>query len=242
MQKVLIIPDCHVPYHNKKAWNLVLQVAKKWKPDMCVLMGDWVDFYSISSHQKTLKKRDFKREITSANKELDKLDTILGNRTKKVYIEGNHENRLDRYLMDKAPDLLDFVKTKELLQLEPRGWKHIPYKMDFKIGDLYLTHDIGVAGKNAAFRAADAYQANIITGHTHRMVYVGQGNVRGKSFISASFGWLGDHRQAEYMYRVKAARDWVLGFGVAYITDKGRAHVVPVSIVNGECVVEGKKY
>jgi len=242
MKRVLIIPDCHIPYHNKKAWNLVLKVAKKWNPDVCVVLGDWVDFYSVSSHQKTLERRNFKQEISLANKEMDKLDKALGNSTKKVYIAGNHENRLERYLMDKAPDLLDFVKPEELLKLGVRNWEYVSYRRDFKIGNLYLTHDIGHAGKNAAFRAADVYQANIVTGHTHRMIYVAQGNIKGRIFISTSFGWLGDWKQAEYMHRAKSVTDWTLGFGVAYIENDGTSHIRPIPIIKGKCVVDGKIY
>jgi len=166
----------------------------------------------------------------------------LGNRTKKVYIEGNHENRLERYLKDKAPDLLDFVTPDKLLNLEDREWEYIPYRKDFKIGNLFLTHDIGHAGRNAAFKASDVYQTNIVTGHTHRMAYFAQGNIRGKTFISASMGWLGDWRRADYMHRVKAVKDWTLGFGTAYIEKDGTAHIQPIPILKGKCVIDGKIY
>ena len=56
------------------------------------------------------------------------------------------------------------------------------------------------------------------------------------------FGWLGDVRQVDYMFRVKANRDWALGFGVGYVRDNGFVYLQPVPIVEGSCCVEGKLF
>lgn len=242
LRRVLIVPDTHIPYHNRAAWNLLLDVAKRWKPHACVMLGDWVDFYSVSSHQKDPGKRNFKKEIAVANQELDRLDKALPADCDKIYIAGNHENRLERYLLDKAPDLFGIVSVSGLLNLEARGWEWVPYRKDFKIGKLFATHDVGSAGKYATARAADAYQTHIVTGHTHRISYIVQGNIRGAPFVSASLGWLGDWRSASYMYRVKATKDWALGFGICYLEADGTPHVRPVPILGGRVVIGGKIY
>jgi hypothetical protein len=44
------------------------------------------------------------------------------------------------------------------------------------------------------------------------------------------------------MFRVKANRDWALGFGVGYVRDNGFVYLQPVPIVENSCCVEGKLF
>jgi hypothetical protein len=161
----------------------------------------------------------------------------------KVIVEGNHEDRLPRYLADKAPDLFDLedLQPKRLFGFE--DWTYRPYRSDYRLGKLYAVHDIGYAGRYAAQRVLDTYQHNVISGHTHRLSYVVEGNAAGESHVSATLGWLGDASAADYMHRVKAMRDWQLGFGVGWLVpNTGVVHMQPVPIVKYKCVVGGKEY
>lgn len=239
MKKILFIPDSHIPYHDKKAWALMLKAAKVFKPDIINIQGDFADFYAVSSHSKNPnRKRNLEFEVDAVNKALDQLDTIGAK--KKIYVSGNHEDRLERYLQDKAPELFNVVKIPDLLDLKERGWQYVPYKSDTRIGKLYSTHDTGCAGRSAVFRNVDAYQHNVVTGHTHRLAYIVEGNAKGEAHVSASFGWLGDVRTVDYMQRITAARSWALGFGVGYLLDSGVVHVTPIPIVNYGIIIEGK--
>lgn len=242
LKKLLIIPDSHIPYHDKKAVQLLYKVAKSYKPDIIVVLGDYADFYSVSSHSKDPNRvNKLEYELQAVNAELDELDSLKAKQ--KVFIAGNHENRLERYLAEKAPELFNVVTIPELLKLKQRKWTYVPYKMDYKIGQVYWTHDVGTAGRSAVFNALGTYQGNIVTGHTHRLAYIIEGNARGKPHVSASFGWLGDARKADYMHRVKAARDWALGFGIGYMDDStGNVYLNPVPIVGYTCVVEGELF
>ncbi len=241
MKKILIIPDTHVPYHDKRAFDLVLKVGRDQKPDFVVTQGDFADFYSVSSHSKDPnRKRNLEFEIDEVNKELDKIDK-LGAKVN-VFVAGNHEDRLERFLKDKAPELFNMVRVTQLFKIKERGWRYVPYKSDTHIGKLYFTHDTGTAGATAHAKALDDYQYNIAIGHTHRMGYTIKGNARGEPHVGAMFGWLGDVKQVDYMHRIKASRDWCLGFGFGYLTDNGVVHVQPVPIINYTCVVGGKLY
>jgi hypothetical protein len=176
--------------------------------------------------------------VRSAVREMNSLGA-----TNKVFIEGNHEDRLPRYLADKAPELydLDALQIPHLFGLQ--GWVHRKYREDYKLGKLYAVHDIGYAGRYTAQRVLDTYQHNVVSGHTHRLSYCVEGNAAGESHMSATLGWLGDARAADYMHRIKAMKDWQLSFGVGWLTPKtGVVHVQPVPIVNYKCVVGGKEY
>jgi hypothetical protein len=150
MKAVHIQPDLHAPFHNKKAWRLNLKVAEARETAVYISLGDFIDNYSISSHQKNPDKRELllQDEVDNANERLDELDTILP-KARKIFIAGNHEDRLDRYIAHRAPDLFGMVTTAQLLNLKKRGWEYVPYREHIKVGHVYYTHDTGKAGASA---------------------------------------------------------------------------------------------
>ena len=237
----LLIPDCHIPNHDERAFAVMLRVAAALKPSTIVILGDFADAETLSAHPPTAPgERDFDSEVDAVRVALDRLDKCGARR--KVYIEGNHEFRLDRYLMGNAPPLFRHVRWQNVLELHRRGWEWVPYRKSVRVGKLNLTHDVGTAGMNAHRVAAKAFGGSAAIGHTHRMAYEVTGRFNGKPYLAAMFGWLGDAaKAATYIHEAKAS-DWVHGFGVFYMEPNGIVHVQPVPIVDGRCVVNGKLY
>lgn len=242
LEPILIVSDAHIPYHDKKAFALMLGVAKDLKPKHIYIIGDFVDFYAVSSHSKSPKRSlQLAEELKAGEAALDQLDKLGAEN--KVYIGGNHEDRMQRYLQDKAPELFDVVSVPDLLHLKQHGWEYVPYKKHTKLGKMHFTHDVGSAGRNAIFKCLDTYQHSVVTGHTHRLAYIVEGNAVGESKVSAQFGWLGDSRSVDYMQHAKVLKDWALGFGVGYYDPTSKlVYLTPVPIVNYTAVVNGKLY
>ncbi len=239
MKRILLVPDAHHPYHDRRAWATMLAAGRAFKPDWIVILGDFGDFYCISDHRRDPRRNALlRREVQGILRGLDDLDALGARR--KDYILGNHEDRLERYLIDRAPELFDVVNVPDLLELGRRGWNVIPYRDHLQVGKAYFTHDVGSAGRRAHEGAADAYQANAGIGHTHRAAITYVGNQRGSAHFGAMFGWLGDARKAEYLHRAKRARDWCHAFGLAYLEPQGRIHVQLVPIIAGTALVEGQ--
>jgi predicted phosphodiesterase len=240
---LFFLSDLHCPYHHKKGVEVALRAMKRFKPDVVVSMGDFMDFFSVSSYSKDpTRALRLDKEVEDATILLDRIDKLTPG-ARRIYISGNHEDRLQRYLQDKAPELVAFIDVQKLLGLKERGWEHVPYKKSMRLGKLNLTHDVGTAGRTAVFRALEAYQSPIVTGHTHRMAYVVEGNARDETQVSAMFGWLGDVSQVDYMHEVQAKKNWTLGFGYGYLDkSNGLVYLVPVPIIRGTCVVEGRLY
>lgn len=242
LEKILFIPDCHFPYQDVLAFDLMMEAMLDFKPDHVIILGDFIDMYSVSSHDKNPKRAmKLEEEITAS---VDALWRVKGLGAKNnVYISGNHEDRLTRYLMQKAPELWDRINVPSVLALDKLGFEYVPYKSDYTLGKLRMTHDTGKAGANAHKQAVDAYHRSVIIGHTHRMGYIIQGDVSGDKHVGAMFGWLGDVKQVDYMHNINVVKDWTHGFGIGYLNPKnGYVYVVPVPIVNYSCVVEGKLY
>lgn len=242
LSPILVVPDVHAPFHDADAWKLMIDVARDLQPETIVLIGDLMDCFCISSHSKS-PERVFrlKDEVLVARGLLDDLDS-LGAKDK-VFLEGNHEDRLARYISDKAPELYGLIDIPKLLELKDRDWEWVPYRQDTRLGSIYYTHDVGFFGKYSVYRTLEAYQHSNVTGHTHRLAYIVGGNAAGESQIGASFGWLGDVSQITYTHQAKAKRDWALGFGVGYLDKQnGHTHFQPIPIVDNRCVFNGKLY
>lgn len=236
--RVLLIPDCHIPYHDQKAFTVMLKAAEVFKPDTIIILGDWMDFYCLSEFDKHPgRASQLDQELQVGNECLTLLDRLGA--TKKVYIAGNHEDRLDRYLARRAPEFHGMVKLEETLKLRERGWQFVPYKQHYKLGEIYLTHDTGRAGRYAAYQSMTDVGDNTVIGHTHRLSYVIEGNAKGKAHVGAMFGWLGDFEKVDYMHSIRAKRDWAHGFGVGYVEPNGVVHLRPIPIVEGACVIDG---
>lgn len=242
LESILFVSDAHHPFADYRAWSLMLKAAKDLKPTHIVIIGDFMDMYAVSSHSKDPKRSGMlTKEVEVGLKALNQLDALGAKH--KIFIGGNHEDRLERYLQEKAPELYDFINVPSMLGLRDKGWKYIPYKSDYKLGKLWLTHDCGTAGRNAIFKAMDTYQHSTITGHSHRLAYIVEGNATGEVKLAAAFGWLGDARKVDYMQKQLVLKNWTLGFGIGYLNPvTGTVYTVPVPIVNYSCMVNGKLY
>lgn len=242
LAKILIVPDCHHPFVDRDAWSLMLRAAHGFKPDIIICLGDFADFYSVSSHSKDpTRVNQLEQEIEATKYALKQLNLVGA--TDKYFIAGNHEDRLSRYLQEHAPALFDTVRVPDVLGLTELGWNYTPYKDFLRIGKLHFTHDTGTAGANAHRQASGVFQGSVVIGHTHRLAYDVQGNADGPSMVMAMFGWLGDFEAVDYMHKAKSRREWVHGFGVGYLRrSTGIVYLQPVPIVNKTCAVEGKLY
>lgn len=245
LHKILIIPDVHVPYHLEMAWRTALCVGRDWKPDIAVILGDFPDFYQVSSHPKDPSRKlgfDVELEITLA--ELNRFHSLSIPRV--IYCEGNHETRFQRLVNSMAPALANVTgiasNARQLLDVKSRfGWEWVPYGHHASIGKLNFMHDAGHAGMYAAKQSVAAFGGNIIFGHTHRAGAHYESTVNGDRHVGWTMGWLGDPEAIDYRHRARVLRESQHGFGIAYVepaTGLGWAHFVP--IINGRAVVDGQ--
>lgn len=243
LERILFIPDTHAPFHDRRAFRLMLEVADYFDFDYVVVLGDFYDFYCVSAHSKDPnRKNTLDKELQEAWGMLE--DIALTNEDARlIYVAGNHEERLERYLAAHAPELYNIVTIPNLLALENQGWEYVPYRDETMIGKLHLTHDTGRHGKHAVYNSVQDYQHNVVIGHVHKVGLIVDGNVAGENHVGACFGWLGDAEKADYMHRVKAIRDFHLGFGVGYKEKRtGNVWLSPLPIINYTVVVEGKRF
>lgn len=243
MKKSLIIPDCHIPAHNVRAYALMLKVAKDFKPDEIVILGDFGDFYSVNAHGKSPNmEHNLKREVRAVTEKLRELETLFPN-AKKVFCVGNHCHRVARYISDKAPELFGLVTLEDLLGLQ--GWTVVPYtpaQLYPVLGTkLYARHEPYGSGDHCAHATLSKGMASFVYGHTHREDSSHTVSVTGKDFRAYCPGWLGEKTRPEFSY-MKGHSKWTLGFGLAYGLPNGNFFYRQVDISSSKCIFDGKLY
>lgn len=237
MTTIAVVPDTHVPYHDEAAWGLALRALRAIKPDRIVVIGDFPDFYAVSFHSKDPRRRALLREETDAAKR--ELRRLRGLSDTLDYTEGNHENRLERYLCDRAPALFGLVTSRELLGCDDGAWTWHPYRQILKIGKCHFVHEVGLAGKQAASRSLDAFQGNLVIGHTHRGGIAYDGTMRGDRYFCLNVGWLGDPREIDYAHQT-VVRSWQHGLGLVQQDSKGNSWATFCPMIAGKIRIAGR--
>jgi len=229
-RKVLSFGDAHGEYVDDKAYNLMLRYAKKWKPDEIIINGDMVDFYALSKFDKNPERRTTtQQEIYMAQELLGKVRSAAPT-AKIVYLKGNHEDRLQKFLW-RNPELhgMDALDLKELLGLKELGIKYVDATTDYwkatsghyKIGDLLVMHgDNRLNGAStsryagySAKNTMNTLQHSVLLGHTHRAAIVYQTNPSG-IMVGIEGGCL---------CQKTGTANWQQGF-VTFEVDKGRTY------------------
>jgi hypothetical protein len=239
VERLLVIPDLHAPYHDRQAWRVVLEAGRELRPTRIIVLGDFADAWCVSDHDKSPRRaNDLEVELEVVRECRADLDA-LGASTKH-FIEGNHEVRLARYIATRAPALHRMLSIQEELGLAANGWTWTGYRDWLPVGDAFFTHDPDASGMNAHRVARNAFEATAVIGHTHRLSQEYSGNVRGETHAGISLGWLGSFELADYRHRAKKLREWTHAFGVGYVDDRGHVTVHPIPIAGGRAVVEGR--
>lgn len=103
-KKGLILNDIHLPYHDIDALTAALDLGKKEKPDFIFLNGDILDFHQLSYFQKDPRKKRFDEELKMFSDFIATLKKIF--KCKIYYKFGNHEERYDSFIYQKAGELV----------------------------------------------------------------------------------------------------------------------------------------
>lgn len=249
LRLALCIEDTHVPYEHKKAYRLMLLVGRDLEINEIIIKGDFADFYGVSRFNKDPRvAAHLMAEVDAVNEKLDELD-LLFPRAKKVYIEGNHEHRLESYIIDKCPALFGITEIRTLFKLDRRhGWNLVPYgsNQSYQIlgSDLRVRHEPGASSAKAA---ASRAISNITYGHIHRAELSYVTSIDGKQYVAYCAGWMGDKRNDLIFDYVSGHHQWNLGFSLVYMNDETKEFYVQIVPIIGHdkevsCVVNGKLY
>lgn len=191
MNTTLVIGDCHVSAgQNVSRFKMLSKMIVDKRPDNIVIMGDFLTMESLSAWDRNkrmkMENRRYFREIETGNEALDLLFSDMEKVNEKyrkqkrrtydpkiTYIEGNHEDRLTRFL-DTDPTFEGFASVYKDLKLKERGIGWVNYREYMYIEGVGFTHipfnEVKeIAGAiNITGKAATCTVDSVVFGHTHR--------------------------------------------------------------------------
>ena len=231
-KKVLILADIHIPYHDLDALKCALDYGVACGCDHLLYLGDAMDFYSASFWEKDPRKRRFQEELNTWYKVAKVIQSAF---PKATFKEGNHEERLWRYMARKAPELLDLevLSLPELLHLPGFVIEHVGDKRIVKLGHLSCLHGHEWKyGISSPVNPARGYylraKATCIAGHLHQTSEHSEKDLHESIVTCWSLGCLCDMR-ADYARYNK----WNHGFAVVTVDDDGEFEVDNKRIFDG---------
>lgn len=173
-ERTIIFGDIHVPYQDKRALALAIEVGAEASCTRAILQGDTSDFYPLSKHEKdadlSATMGTMRREAEGTKALVDELslhfeEIIVG--------AGNHEGKRWHNFITDNPGLRGY-RWDYLLDGAYEGCTVLPWKYWLTLGDLALCHgDRLFTNGMPPARATDAVLAkyptqNTMFGHTHR--------------------------------------------------------------------------
>ena len=252
------------PLHDRRAIDCVLKVAEQLADKITdvILLGDHLDLSPWSTRWPTTP--DSLQTTNAAMRELyagllRPLRELLPHATI-AYTIGNHENRIEDYLQNKAPEAstlrtADTVDGKpvltlgSLLALDSLDIELIePYNRPYWLfpetaNPIKVIH--GNLARNRGGATAAEYlktaTSSMIYGHIHRLE-LAQARIQtadGDKLITVgSPGCLTDCSMGVVPAKTGTSPDWQTGIGLAYEVDDGHS-IQMIPIIDGVAVVEG---
>ena len=105
---VVIGSDIHIPFQDDRAVACFIKYCKEKQPEAIVLNGDILDMFMLSKFTKG-EGRNPLEEITMCRGLLEMIRKACPT-SDIYYVIGNHENRLEKYVLSKAPELASLIE------------------------------------------------------------------------------------------------------------------------------------
>lgn len=230
-QHVAGIFDVHFPAQDPGTWGAFTRYARDTQPDVIVLGGDFVDLESMSSHGGNPTPPTFIAEIAPAREALQELRRICPN-ARIVYLEGNHETRLTRWLANNAKSLHGAIDLPSMLGLAELGIEWKPEGVPLKLGKLHFVHGFWTTDAHAKKHLME-YGSSVTYGHTHRPQSYTRGLVDGS--VHGAFG-MPCACKLDAPYLKNKPSGWLNGWGVYYVLPDGCFNAYSVFMNKGVAV------
>lgn len=102
-ERTLILNDIHLPYHDVDALTAAIEYGLRCEPEAILLNGDVLDIHKLSYFEKDPTKKDFHYELDVFKSFMENIQGLF--KCPIYYKFGNHEERYDKFLHEKAKEL-----------------------------------------------------------------------------------------------------------------------------------------
>jgi hypothetical protein len=192
----------------------------------------------------------FADDVMAANAFLDEVQR-LAPKARVYYLEGNHENRIERWIVDQvlghakdAAFLHKMFSTKNVLGLDKRGIQFFSSGEKYglrvpgaiKLGPCHFLHGSN-HGKDVARKMAGMFGGNVVFAHVHT-----QQSVTVRTVSSGEIGaWCpGCVCQLQPLYRHSTITDWSQGYGLQIVRSSTLDFLhCNVPLIDGQSLLQG---
>lgn len=231
----LALSDIHAPYHDETTIRLAVREAKRRGVTGVLLNGDTLDCHEISEHDKDPGAPRYVDELRTG---CELVRWLRGQFPKAEIVakEGNHEERLTRYVMKNAPALfgLPEVTLPHLLKLGDAGVSWVGDRRVIQLGKLCVIHGHEYGGGGGISPAGWLYRKAgyvAMCGHFHRTDMHGGADIRGKQRAAWTTG-CACHLHPRY----QPLNNWNQGFAIVEVAADGNFSVENRRILHGKVV------
>ena len=245
IQKTILLPDIHYPYYDTQLMESVEEFMIDYEPDEIIYMGDQMALDCISGWN---KNKPLLKEGQRLIKEYESFDedilqvheSITSTDTRRVFMIGNHEQRVEWYVQA-YPELDGIVDIDRNLKLTERGYKVIPFNGVYKLGKLSVIHGF-YWNKYHSAKTLEAFEGNVVYGHVHNpQMYAKVTPIDRKGYHTATS--LPCLCNIKPDYKRNAPNFWLNGFGIVeHLPATGYFNLYTIIIIEGCFMFNGKYY
>lgn len=245
-QLVLVVSDHQIPYHDVKLHELTCQWIKRNKPDGLIILGDFIDFPSISKYDPDPENDTPVNEGIQAGYEVARDYVLSGKRSMWRRISpGNHDDdsgdgRLSKIVRKQVPALWKLrqagggplaLDINWLCRLDELGYERVTHPLGgyphaYTLVDpakIMLFHgwDIAPQAGASALKTTRALSESTMIGHTHRQGVVyethGPDQAHRKEITAVESGTMSDIDKLTYV----VAKNMQRGFATLTVWPDG---------------------
>jgi len=230
---VLAIPDTHleVGLEPSLAYRTAKKFCRDYKPDVIVHLGDLLDLSYLSKFTANspllVEGRRYGSDCNLAERELAEWRGLAG---RMEFIEGNHDNRVARYV-ERFPALEGHMIIQADYKIVELDIGFTEFNKVLSIGKLNFTHG-WYYNKYHAMKHLNSMGDHIFYGHTHDHQAVVQ-PVRAKRdpHMAMSLGCL---CELNPQWRRNWPTEWINGVGLFEVASSGSFSPLFIPIIAGE--------
>lgn len=220
---ILVISDLHIPYHHPDTVKFLTWVKKKYKPTLCINLGDEVDNHAISFHNSDPDLPSAGDELKKAILELKPLYKLFPDM---LIMESNHGSLAYRKQVASGLPRNVIKSYNEILEA-PHGWQWLPdLIVETELGSVYFCHQKYAA----AGRLAGNYGMSCVQGHYHERCQIKFTGTPDKLIFDIHVGCMVDNSSLAFRYnKLNVGRPLI----ACLIIDCGVPRILPM-LLDGE--------
>jgi len=229
----LILSDIHLPQHDVPAVEAAIAEAKRRGVVGVLLNGDILDCHEISTHDKDPSAPRYVDELRIGREFFAYMRQQFP-KAEFVYKLGNHEERLGKYIIQRAPALegIEGVDLPSCLNARDHGVTIVRDKRLIRLGKLNVLHGHeyqGGGGVNPARWLFLRARSVALCGHFHRTSEHHAKDISDKYQAAWSAGCLCDLKPLYAPHN-----EWNHGFCFAEVANDGDFSVQNIRVMEGK--------